>query len=500
MKKIAVLDTTLRDGEQTDHVSFSPDEKMIIAQNLLAIVGVDKIEIGSCRVSDREKDAICNISAWAKNNNFLDRISVLAFADGEKSVNWLKDTACKTVNLLTKGSRKHCEFQLGKTIGQHISDIEKTLNFAEKNDIKCNIYLEDWSNGIQDDAEYVRELCAFLTKSCAKNLILCDTLGILNPWKTQEYISKMLDNFPETLFEFHCHNDYGMAVANSIYAVRAGISCIHGTINGLGERAGNTNLIDFSISARDHLCVELGIDETKLCHISSIVERFSGKKLAHNSPIVGRDVFTQTAGIHADGDKKGKLYISKINPERFNRDTNYALGKMSGNGSLSMNLDKLGILLTDEQKRFVLQKIIAMGDKKESVTIHDLPFLVADAIGNDAIKKFEILECIIISSTTLLPIANVKIRYLSTEYCESSSGNGGYDAFMNTIRKISTQTGMLIPELLDFEVHIPQGGKTNALVETVIQWQDNVRTVGVSSDQIMSAICATEKAINIFAK
>lgn len=493
-----IFDTTLRDGEQTDHVAFSPSEKLIIAKNLLTKLCVDEIEIGSCRVSDKEKDAIMKIANWAKDTDFLDKISVLSFADGNKSIDWLLETECRNINILSKGSRKHCELQLKKTLSEHIADIENTINYAKKNSISTKVYLEDWSNGITDDENYVYKLCDFLVKSEVKAIILCDTLGILNPWKTEEYCKKMLDNFPNTKFEFHCHNDYGLATINSIFAVKSGISCIHGTINGLGERAGNTNLIEFCVAIKDHCGIYSNISESNLSQISSLVERFSGKRVANNFPIVGRDVFTQTAGIHADGDKKGDLYISKINPKRFNRDTNYSLGKMSGKSSLDINLEKLGINITDWQKKMVLEKIVSMGDKKESITLHDLPFLIADVIGEEKKKNFEILECIITSSTNLLPMANIKIRYFDKEYCDSSTGNGGYDAFMNAIKKISTTINLFIPELLDFEVHIPQGGKTNALVETIIYWQDNIRTVGVSSDQIMASIKATERVINIF--
>jgi len=498
MHKIYILDTTLRDGEQTNHVSFSPDEKLIITQNLLSIMKIDRIEIGSCRVSDKEKESIIHISNWAQENGFIDKIEVLAFVDFNKSIDWLLETKCRKVNLLVKGSKKHCNIQLKKTLEEHISDIKKTLNYAQSNSIKYSIYLEDWSNGIQDDEDYVFKLVEFLSNQNIESIILCDTLGILNPWKTYDLVLKMKNKFPNLKMDFHCHNDYGLANANSIYAVKAGIDCIHGTINGLGERAGNTNLIEFIVSLKDHLDINIPINESDIHNISSLVERFSGKRISHNCPVVGRDVFTQTAGIHADGDIKGQLYTSKLNPQRFNRNTEYSLGKMSGKGSLDINLKEMGINLNLQQKALILNKIITMGDEKKSITQDDLPFLIADVLGEKIEKKFEILECIITSSTNLLPVANIKIRYKGMEYFENSSGNGGYDAFMNALKKISYITDLKIPELLDFEVSIPRGGKTNALVETIIHWEGNIRTSGISSDQIMACIKATEKVINCF--
>ncbi|QED23160.1 LeuA family protein [Candidatus Deianiraea vastatrix] len=494
---VKIFDTTLRDGEQTNHVSFSPDEKLIIAQNLLSVMKFDMVEIGSCRVSEKEKQSISKISSWAKNAGFIDNISVLSFCDNDKSINWLMQTECRNINLLTKGSRRHCEIQLKKTIKEHIADIEKTLNCASKNGISASVYLEDWSNGMIQDEGYVMEISEFLVKNSVKTLILCDTLGILSPWQTYDMVSKMKDKFPNSNLDFHCHNDYGFGTANAIYATKAGISRIHGTINGLGERAGNVNLSEFIVCLKDHLGIDIGVSEHDIYPISSIVERFSGKKLAHNAPIVGKDVFTQTAGIHADGDNKGDLYISKLNSKRFARNTQYSLGKMSGKGSLEINLSQLGITLTDEQKSQVLSHIISMGDEKKSITQDDLPFLIADILGTDIVKNFEVLECIITSSTTLLPVANIKIRYINQEFCANSSGNGGYDAFMNALHLISQKAGFKIPQLQDFEVSIPKGGQTNALVETVIHWENSIRTSGVSSDQIMASIRATEKAINL---
>ncbi len=496
--QVNFFDTTLRDGEQTNNVSFSPEEKLLIAENLLTNVKVDFLEIGSCKVSNKEKESIQKIAKYAKENNLVDKISVLSFVDFNKSIDWVLDTDCKKINLLTKGSRKHCKLQLKKTIKEHIGDIAKTIEYANKNNLKYSFYLEDWSRGIEEDFEYVKEITHFLQSLSPQSIILCDTMGILNPWKTTEFINKMKDNFNNSIFEFHCHNDYGLAVANSLYAVMAGIKTVHTTINGLGERAGNTNLIDFSVTLQDHLNVKINVDETQFQNISNLVERFSGKKIPHNAPVVGRDVFTQTAGIHADGDNKGNLYKSQLNPSRFNRVTEYSLGKMSGKANLEMHLKEMGILLTLEQKTSVLERIITISDSKKSITSFDLPFIIADVIGNQIQHDFEVIECIITSSTNLLPVANIKIRYKDQYYTENSSGNGGYDAFMNCLQKMSQKSDLFIPNLLDFEVSIPQGGKTDALVETIIIWQNNVKTTGISADQIMSAIKATEKAINHF--
>jgi len=497
MNKIKIFDTTLRDGEQTNHVSFLPSEKLLIAESLINNVGVDYLEIGSCKVSNNEKQAIINIAKYAAENGFGDKISVLSFCDHKKSIDWLLETECKKINLLTKGSKQHCEVQLKKTLQEHIADIEKTLQYARDNNIKYSIYLEDWSRGVEDDFEYVKQLTSFLESQKVESIILCDTMGVLNPWKTGNFATKMKDKFASTNFEFHCHNDYALAIANCLYAVQSGIECIHTTINGLGERAGNTNLIDFAVCLKDHLNIETNINEQELQNISNLVERLSGKRVAHNSPIVGRDVFTQTAGVHADGDKKGNLYRSKLRPERFNRKTEYSLGKMSGGASIDIHLKDMGINVTAEQKALILKKIVEIADAKKTITSHDLPFIISDVIGKTQRMIFEVVECIITSSTTLSPVANVKIRYNGAEYTQSQRGNGGYDAFMNCLREIAKTCELKLLKLVDFEVSIPKGGHTDALVETIILWEGGIKTSGVSPDQIMSSIKATEKMINL---
>jgi D-citramalate synthase len=496
---LKIFDTTLRDGEQTNGVSYSLSEKLLIAEQLLNKVGVDFLEISSCRVSESEKNTIKKICHYANENNLIDKISVLSFIDFNRSIDWLDGTGCQKINLLTKGSEEHCIKQLRKTLEEHINDIKKTIDYAISKGLKYSFYLEDWSRGVRQNYNYVKNLSEELLKLEPQSIILCDTLGVLNPWSTEETLMQMKKDFDLSNFEFHCHNDYGLANANSLTAIKCGISTIHSTINGLGERAGNVSMVELVVSAKDHLNIDSDINEKEFANISTLIERFSSKRIPHNSPIVGKDVFTQTAGVHADGDSKGNLYQSKLHPSRFDRTTEYALGKLSGKANLEIHLKNIGTQLTDEQKKLVLEKIVNISDHKKNISQFDLPFIIADVIDQGISKIFEVVDCIITSSTSLLPVANIKIKYKNTEYYEHSSGNGGYDAFMNCLRKIATNSDLFIPTLIDFEVGIPRGGKTDALVETIIAWQDGVKTTGFSEDQVMASIKATEKAINYFA-
>ena len=497
MNVIDVVDTTVRDVEQTSGVSFKPEEKLIIVKHLLAEAGVTRCEVSSAKVSREEQNSLARIMDWAKSDGFADAVEVLSFTDFNKSVDWLLPTGCRHLNLLTKGSRKHCEIQLKKSQEEHLSDVMKTLAYAQDNGFAANVYLEDWSNGILNSPDYVWRMLDCYAAAGFGRIILPDTLGVLNPFNTFELVTETVKRYPGVEFEFHAHNDYGLAAANSLAAVKAGVKGVHVTVNGLGERTGNVDLAQIVTNIHDHTGLTTKVKEKKLKDISMLVETFSGKRIAANMPVLGNDVFTQTAGIHADGDKKGNLYVSRLTPDRFDRNRDYALGKLSGKASLEINLQKLRINLNDEQKEKLLQKIVELGDLKKSVTVDDLPFLVADMLGGQRYKTFRVLNCVVTTTMRMKPCANIQVEYNGKIYEDTAQGSGGYDAFMNALHKLAPKMGLTIPKLTDFEISIPPGGRTNALVEAVIKWDNGKTTHAVSSDQVKAAIKATERVINL---
>ncbi|MCD6596075.1 MAG: 2-isopropylmalate synthase, partial [Bacteroidales bacterium] len=366
------MDTTLRDGEQTQGVSYTPLEKLHLATILLKVVGVDRIEIASARVSEGEFEAAKKIIAWAIKHNFHKKIEILGFVDGEVSLNWIKDAGGKVINLLTKGSLKHVTSQLKKTPEQHLKNILEVVRNAEKMNIEVNIYLEDWSNGMLSSEEYVFFLMDALKNEKIRRFMLPDTLGVLNPDQTFLFCKKMIDRYPDLWFDFHAHNDYDLAIANVYASLKAGVNGIHGTVNGLGERAGNAPLSSIVSLINDQLDMKTGINESKINQVSTIVETFSGIRIPVNKPVIGENVFTQTSGIHADGDNKDNLYFNRLLPERFGRKRIYALGKLSGKANIQKNLEELGIHLSPQSLKKVTKQVIELGDKKESVTMEDL--------------------------------------------------------------------------------------------------------------------------------
>lgn len=380
---VEILDTTLRDGEQTSGVSFTPNEKLNVARTLLQEVGVNRIEVASARVSDGEKRAVELICRWAKSVGKLDRVEVLGFVDGHLSVDWINDCGCKTIDLLTKGSLNHLNYQLRKTPEEHFADIKECVEYAHSLGMTVNAYVEDWSNGMKTSLDYVYSLIEHLSSIGVKHIMLPDTLGILNPLEVLEYIHKILRRFPNVCFDFHAHNDYDLAISNVLAAVLAGCRNIHATINGLGERAGNAPLASVQAILKDHFQAKTTIVESQLIKISRLVESYSGISIPANSPIVGDNVFTQVAGVHADGDNKHHLYSNALLPERFGRIREFALGKSSGKANILKNLEALGLELTPEQTKRVTKRIVELGDKKEIVTQEDLPYIVSDVLKHD---------------------------------------------------------------------------------------------------------------------
>ena len=499
-RRIQLLDTTLRDGEQTQSVSFSGSEKVSIARALLQSLKVDRIEVASACVSDGEKQAVAQITEWAAEHGFVDRVEVLGFVDRKRSVDWIVSAGGKVINLLAKGSEKHCREQLSKTLEQHVADIEATIAYAHEKGLRVNMYLEDWSNGYADSPDYVFGLIEATKSLGIGHYLLPDTLGLLSPEEVRESLTDMMTRFPDQTFDFHPHNDYGLATANALAAVEVGINTIHCTINCLGERAGNASLAEVAVALRDKMGMELAIDETRISSLSRMVENFSGKWIAANTPIVGADVFTQTAGIHADGDLKGDLYVTNLSPERFGRKRVYALGKMSGKASLINNLDELGISLSKEDQAKVLERVVRLGDSKQIITSEDLPFIIADVMQSGDFEHITLLNCYINSGLDVESTASIRVKIGVEEAQGSGSGNGGFAAFFDAIEKILKPTGFDMPALIDYEVHIPRGGKINALTECIITWEwqeQDFKTRGVDSNQVLAAVKATLRMINL---
>jgi (R)-citramalate synthase len=500
-RTIEIMDTTLRDGEQTSGVSFSAAEKLTIAQLLLEELNVDRIEIASARVSEGEFQGVKAVMTWAESKGYTHRVEVLTFVDGGLSIDWMKKSGAKVQNLLTKGSLNHLTYQLKKTPEQHFEEIAQTIALAKENNIETNVYLEDWSNGMRNSPEYVLQYLDFLTQQPIKRILLPDTLGVLIPSEVFTFVSTIIPKYPNIHFDFHAHNDYDVSVANSIEAVKAGIHGLHVTVNGMGERAGNAPLESTVAVINDFMPeIKIKVKESSLYSVSKLVETFTGYRIPANKPIVGDNVFTQTAGIHADGDNKKNLYFNDLLPERFGRKRKYALGKTSGKANIEKNLQELGLQLNQEDLKLVTQRIIELGDKKETVTKEDLPYIISDVLDSQSYQDKIVIESyVLVHSKGMRPSTTLCLKIDGEIIEESAQGDGQFDAFMNALTKIYKSKKMTLPKLIDYAVRIPPGSSSDALCETIITWTNGkkeFKTRGLDSDQTVAAIKATQKMLN----
>ena len=498
---IEIMDTTLRDGEQTSGVAFAAQEKLSIARLLLEELCVDRIEIASARVSEGEYNSVKRVAEWARKNGHIHKVEVLGFVDGRSSLDWIRNAGCEVLNLLCKGSLKHCSYQLKKKPEEHIADIKKVLANARDMGIAVNVYLEDWSNGMRDSEDYVYFMVDALKNENIKRFMLPDTLGILNPDETRLFCEKMIARYPDLHFDFHAHNDYDLAVANVFEAVKAGVKGVHVTVNGLGERAGNAPLTSVLAVLHDHAKVTTNLKEEKVNSVSKVVETYSGIRIPANKPVIGDNVFTQVAGVHADGDNKKNLYFNDLLPERFGRLRQYALGKTSGKANILKNLQQLGIELDDEMMQKVTQRVIELGDRKELVSLEELPYIVSDVLNSSQEDQLiKLLNYSLSLTYGLRPMASVKMQINGDIYEQSASGDGQYNAISKAMWKIYKSLDKPTPELLDYVVVIPPGGQTDAIVQTIITWRfegKTFKTRGLHGDQTVAAIKATMKMLNI---
>ena len=500
-RRIEIMDTTLRDGEQTSTVSFSASEKLTIAKLLLEELEVDRIEIASARVSEGEFQAVKQITDWAAAHNYLDKVEVLTFVDKGVSIDWMVNAGAKVQNLLTKGSMNHLTHQLKKTPKQHFKDVSEVIALASGKGIITNIYLEDWSNGMRNSKDYVYEFLEFLSSQDVARIMLPDTLGVLTPNESYSFIKEIKDKYPKVHFDFHAHNDYDLGVSNAMEGLKAGADGLHLTINGMGERAGNAPMSSTIAVINDFMPdIEIGVNEKVLYTVSKLVENFSGVMIPANKPIIGANVFTQTAGIHADGDNKNNLYFSELMPERFGRKRQYALGKASGKANIQKNLQQLGLQLNDDALKKVTQRIIELGDRKQVVTKEDLPYIISDVLDRTYEEKVKVNSYVLTHSKGLKPSTTVSITIENETFEENAQGDGQFDAFMNAVKNIFKKLKKDLPSLVDYAVRIPPGSNSDALCETIITWKNaekEFKTRGLDSDQTVSAIIATVKMLNI---
>ncbi|MFA5925949.1 MAG: alpha-isopropylmalate synthase regulatory domain-containing protein [Parcubacteria group bacterium] len=504
-ERVEIMDTTLRDGEQISHGSFSPEWKPRIVKALFE-AGVDRVEVCSARGhSKKEQKMLAEVMKWAADKCLDRHVEVLTFLDGTKSVDWVRQAGGKTINLLAKGSQLHAREQLGHNVKRHLEKITESAGYAAACGIEVNLYLEDWSQGMMDSPGFIEQLLNGIADLPIRRIMLCDTMGVLNPWKTENMVLRMMKWQLHFHYDFHGHNDYGLAVANSLAAVKAGAKGIHATVNGLGERTGNAPLDEITLGIRDQLSdYRTDIRITHLRGLGRNVALMSGRRMPPNKPMTGSECFSNTAGVHADGNRKKSLYAHRwLRPEDFGSRIRHSMGKLSGKSNILFNLERLEWKLSDEQVNAVLLRTVRLSDEGKAITLGDLPFVVASVLNQPELIVFEVVSAETCSRTARKATTKAKIKYRGEEHELEADGDGGFDAFMNALALWAKKSQSLkIPDLLDYSVNIPPGGKSSALVHVTIEWEVSGKigkfaTSGVHCDQVLAAIEAASLAVNL---
>ncbi|MFH1285474.1 MAG: 2-isopropylmalate synthase [Candidatus Micrarchaeota archaeon] len=484
MKNLLVLDTTLRDGEQTPGLSLSSEKKLLIARKLDE-VGVDIIEAGSACASEGERESIKKI-ANEKLNAEISSFCRGVFSDIDAALS----CDVTTVSLVIPASDLHITQKLKKTRPEVLELTKKCTDYARSHGLIVELLAED---GSRADHAFLRELFSSAIKAGASRVCVCDTVGVLTPESTTELYKKLTTL--KAPVAFHGHNDLGLAVANTLAAVRAGAREIHCTVNGLGERAGNAPLEEVAVCL-EYFYKQKLLKTKKLYELSSMVEKLSGIELAHNKPLVGRNAFAHESGIHVDGIIKCASTYEPISPELIGQRRRITLGKHSGKKAIQMKLDEMGVKTSAEQIDTISQRVKELGDKGKEVTDADFEVIAYDVLNTKKEARVKLLELTAITGNNITPTASVKLSIGNEEKLSAGIGDGPVDAAINAIENALGGTGV---KLTYYHVDAITGG-ANALVDVHIRLRKKEREVSASAagtDIVMASVQAMLKGLNV---
>jgi (R)-citramalate synthase len=482
--KLNVLDTTLRDGEQTPGVSLSPEEKVRIAKALDSL-GVDFIEAGSACTSPGEAESIKLIANEGLNAKVLSFSRVT-----EKEVDLCMSCEVDGLFLVAPTSEDHIKFKLKTTPEDFLGRLDHVVQYARDQGIYLDLCCED---GSRSDIGYLKRILDTVGDRIDR-FTIADTVGASTPEKMAQFF-KELSAHKKMSYGVHCHDDLGMAVANTIESVKAGADTIDVTINGLGERAGNTPLEE-AVGALELLYgYSTNIKTEKIFEISRLIEDLTGVAVQANKALVGKNAFRHESGIHVDGLLKHAGTYQFVDPEYVGRKKVFGFGKHVGGKGLKAILDSMKISTTEEQFMKIFNEIKRMGDSGKSVTDADLAAVVKQVKGEKGKDFLELLDLKIESGMKATPNAIVVVNAGGKELTELAEGNGPVDAALNAIMKA---VGSKKIKLEEYHVDAITGG-TNATVSVSVRMKsgENVITAsGVDTDIIMASVKAMVNGIN----
>ena len=490
--KIRIFDTTLRDGEQTPGVSLSPEKKLNIAKKLDAL-GIDAIETGFHVISDGERSAVKMIAS----ENLQSELCGLARTN-KRDIDAAVDCGLNYIHTFIATSDIHLEYKLKMTREQALEKAIDAVEYGKSRGLQVEFSAED---ATRTDREFLKKVFGEVAKAGADRIDIPDTVGYSTPQYIAEITKDAIDA-TKLPISVHCHNDFGLAVANAISGIQAGAECAHVTINGIGERAGNASLEEL-VMALNSLQFdqkwETNINKELLYETSRYVSKIIGITVQPNNAIVGENAFGHESGIHTHGVLNNPLTYEPISPEIVGRTRWLQVGKHAGIHGMNAMLKEYGIVPNEEQTKKILDKVKNIGDQGKQVTEVELLSLANEVIGENKLKRIVQLTGFSVSTGVgTMPYAFVKLNIDGKEMVATDYGVGPVDASLNAIQKI---TGQITDEvrLKEYRLDSISGG-ANALCEVTVKVEDArgniISSKSVGEDIVTTSVQAMVDGIN----
>ena len=485
--KTVFLDTTLRDGEQTPGVSLNAESKLLIAKGLDEL-GVQIIEAGSAIASEGEMRAIKLIAKEGLKAEICSFARVL-----REDIDAVLQSGAQSVHLVAPTSTTHLKYKLGKTEGEMLEIVSDTVQYAKDHGLTVELSAED---ATRSDMHFLKEVFAVGVDAGADRLCACDTVGVLTPDRSRAFYTELSSVFAQPI-SVHCHNDFGMAVANSIAGLQGGAKEVHVTVNGLGERAGNAALEEVVMTLISLHEVELPIKTQLLHSTSQLVSRLVDMPVPPNKAIVGENAFSHETGIHTHGVLAAPSTYEPIPPELVGARRRFVTGKLSGTHGIQALLESLNLKPSSGQLSEIFQSVKSAGDEGKKISDADLYAIAEGVMGLPQIRPIKLKELSVMTGNIMTPTAVVTINLEGTRLTEAAVGNGPVDAAIKAINKAIAQATEI--SLESYDVKAITGG-TNAVVEVTVQLRKGntrISSMSVHSDIVMASVEAMLHGMNV---
>jgi len=488
-KYIRILDTTLRDGEQTPGVSLTPEDKIDIAKQLSKL-GVDVIEAGFPSSSEGEKKIVKEIAKLGLESQIC-ALSRATRGDIEAAL----DCDVDLIHVFIPTSPVQMKYAVNLTPEQVLGSAVESIEYVKAHGVKCEFSPMD---ATRSEMPFLKQVCQAAEKAGMDSLNLPDTVGIMIPKSTFKFVEE-IKSVVKTPISIHCHNDFGLAVANSLAAVEAGAEQVHVAVNGLGERAGNASLEEVVMALQVLYKYKTGVNSRLIYSTSRMVATLTGIAVQANKALVGENAFAHESGIHTRGVTEKPLTFEPIDPALVGRTRKLVAGKLAGTRGIKVELEDAGIHPSEEQLKEIVQRVKALGDKGKMVTDADLLALTSavmgEVIGEE--KIVDLSDMAVVTGIKVIPTASVRLTLDGKEYVAAETGVGPVDAVLKAIQKLISNQEKI--RLREYRLEAITGG-SNAVAEVIIKVEDETGNIvsarAAREDIVMASVEAMINGIN----